>query len=208
MVVLTKLTFAACALSCHCARWTLIILLLFIFKLPVITPVPSLFKELLVFVSKYLLLLPSVALVGSATLMSLLPFISGPFVTSKVNILLSTYFLLTTSLSLSSPLSLCCHNLVLIMCFSIFVVISYRYLFSYLWCLCHHIVLFLGHKWSYHQHPICYHFPILTTGYHHFFSVCCLLKCLINSIIIGTGVSAFLVDDYQSHHHLENLQIH
>lgn len=94
------------------------------------------------------------------------------------------------------------------MCFSIFVVISYRYLFSYLWCLCHHIVLFLGHKWSYHQHPICYHFPILTIGYHHFFSVCCLLKCLINSIIIGTGVCAFLVDDYQSHHHLENLQIH
>ena len=182
---LTKLTLAACVLSCDCACLTLITLLLFIFKLPFITLVPSVFNKLHVLVSTYFLLLPSVALVGSATLITLLPFIPRPFDTSKRKVYCH---------HISYQPHLChychyCHNLVSTTWLNFWGNrLSMSIFLSVMSFIClkvhHHIVFYSGHKWSYYQHPICYDFQISTIGCRHFFSVCCVSKCLLDSIII------------------------
>ena len=144
-------------------------------------------------VSTYLWLFPFVALVGFATLFTLLPFTtSRPFDASKLRFCLQHISCQQHTYHCYH----CFHNLILM-----FKVTDRPYLFSCLLCLSsasrlqlrHHIVLYWVHKWSFHLHPICYYLPLSTTDYRHFFLHVVSQITLLAASLFELAVYKFLI---------------
>ena len=144
-------------------------------------------------VSTYLWLFPFVALVGFATLFTLLPFTtSRPFDASKLRFCWQHISCQQHTYHCYH----CFHNLILM-----FKVTDRPYLFSCLLCLSsasrlqlrHHIVLYWVHKWSFHLHPICYYLPLSTTDYRHFFLHVVSQITLLAASLFELAVYKFLI---------------